>query len=88
MLSVNTNLIYQENAQRKLIDKPVSYETTPAIVQLILLEIERNFEEQLKFLSDFVQIPSLRFEEAPAQDFMSEALRNRDYEVDDWLIKI
>ena len=69
-------------------DKPDSYEPTPAIVQLIRTEIEQNFEEQLKFLSDFVQIPSLRFEEAPAQDFMSEALRNRDYEVDDWLIKI
>ena len=69
-------------------DKHDSYEPTPAIVQLIRTEIEQNFEEQLKFLSDFVQIPSLRFEEAPAQDFMSDALRNRDYEVDDWLIKI
>ena len=52
-------------------DKAVSYKPTPAIVRLILTEIEQNFEEQLKFLSDFVQIPSLRFEEAPAQDFMS-----------------
>ena len=69
-------------------DKPVSHKPTPTIVRLILTEIEQNFEEQLKFLSDFVQIPSLRFEEAPAQDFMSEALHNRGYEVDDWLIKI
>ena len=59
----------------------------PSIVQLIRTEIEQNLKNSSNFQTLF-KYSSLRFEEAPAQDFMSEALRNRDYEVDDWLIKI
>ena len=69
-------------------DKNEAIELAPEVIQLIRNAIKQNFEEQLKFLSDFARIPSLRFEEAPAQDFMSEALSKRGYEVDDWLIKI
>ena len=69
-------------------DKSQPHKVTPAFIQLIRAAIKDNFDEQLKFLSDFVQIPSLRFEEAPAQDFISEALSKRGYEVDDWVIKI
>ncbi len=69
-------------------DKPELYEPTPENIQLIRNAVGQNFDEQLKFLSDFVGIPSLRFEEAPAQDFIAEALNKRGYEVDDWQIKI
>lgn len=43
---------------------------------------------QTRFLADFVAIPSLRFNEGPAQDFMADALRARGYEVDDWAIDL
>ena len=69
-------------------DKPELSEPTSEIIQLIRNAVGQNFDEQLKFLSDLVGIPSLRFEEAPAQDFIAEALNKRGYEVDDWQIKI
>jgi acetylornithine deacetylase len=50
--------------------------------------VAANFDEQLRFLQDFVRIPSLRFREGPAQDFMAAALRARGYEVDDWKIEL
>ena len=45
--------------------------------------VAAGFDEQTDFLADFVRIPSLRFEEGPAQDFMAGALYQRDYLVDD-----
>jgi acetylornithine deacetylase len=50
--------------------------------------VEAGFEQQTRFLADFVAIPSLRFEEGPAQDFMAQALRARGYGVDDWTIAL
>lgn len=50
--------------------------------------VEAGFEEQTKFLGDFVRIPSLRFEEGAAQDFIADALRVRGYTVDDWTIAL
>lgn len=50
--------------------------------------VAAGFEEETRFLADFVRIPSLRFAEGPAQDFMAEALRARGYEVDDWRIDL
>ena len=69
-------------------DQPELSEPSPEFILLIRNSIEQNFDKQLKFLSDFVSIPSLRSEEAPAQDFISEALNKRGYEVDAWQIKI
>lgn len=54
----------------------------------ILRQIDDTFADQTNFLAEFVAIPSLRFEEAPAQDFMAAALRARDYSVDDWTIAL
>jgi acetylornithine deacetylase len=48
--------------------------------------VDRNFASEVAFLGDFVRIPSLRGREAPAQDFMAKALRERGYEVDRWRI--
>ncbi|MEE3101274.1 MAG: ArgE/DapE family deacylase [Pseudomonadota bacterium] len=50
--------------------------------------VDANFATQTAFLADFVRIPSIRFEEGPAQDFMAAALRERGYEVDDWKIDL
>lgn len=53
----------------------------------ILTAADDDFDRQIRFLSDFVRIPSLRFQEAPAQDFMAAALRERGWEVDDWAVR-
>jgi acetylornithine deacetylase len=58
------------------------------IVKRITKAVEDRFEQQTKFLADFVAIPSLRFEEGPAQDFIAQALRERGYKLDDWTIKL
>ncbi len=50
--------------------------------------VAEGFDEQTRFLADFVRIPSLRFDEGPAQDFIADALRARGYEVDDWSIDL
>ena len=50
--------------------------------------IDAGFDDQVAFLADFVRIPSVRFQEGPAQDFMADALRDRGYEVDDWTIAL
>lgn len=46
--------------------------------------VAANFEQEIATLADFVRIPSRRFEEGPAQDFMADALAARGAEVDDW----
>lgn len=52
--------------------------------QAIREAVADGFEAQLDFLAELVRIPSLRFQEAPAQDLMAEALRARGWEVDAW----
>lgn len=54
----------------------------------LLAAVAEGFEDQTRFLADFVAIPSLRFQEAPAQDFMAAALRERGWEVDEWTIDL
>ena len=50
--------------------------------------VDAALQEQTRFLADFVAIPSRRFAEGPAQDFIADALRARGYEVDDWAIDL
>lgn len=50
--------------------------------------VEDGFAGQTRFLAEFAAIPSLRFQEGPAQDFMADALAARGYEVDDWRIRL
>ena len=66
------------------ISHPIPAETQDRILR----QIDDAFAEQTSFLADFVAIPSLRFAEAPAQDFMAAALRKRGYSVDDWTITL
>lgn len=58
-----------------------------AVKEKILAAVEAGFDEQIRFLQDFVRIPSTRGNEAPAQDFMARALRSRGYDVDHWKIE-
>lgn len=57
-------------------------------LERITKAVDAGFEAQVGFLADFVAIPSLRFEEGAAQDFMAQALRQRGYKVDDWTIRL
>ena len=58
------------------------------LISKITAAVDAGFADQTTFLADFVRIPSLRFEEGPAQDFIAAALRARGYKVDDWTIAL
>lgn len=58
------------------------------VAQRLADVVEAQFDEQIKTLQEFVAIPSLRGAEGPAQDFMADALRRRDFDVDDWPIDL
>ena len=60
----------------------------PEVAALIQKAVDAGFDQQIAFLADFLRIPSLRFEEGPAQDFIAAALRDRGYTVDDWTIQL
>jgi acetylornithine deacetylase len=61
---------------------------TAADLAAIRAAARDGFARQTDMLADYVRIPSLRFAEGPAQDFFADALRARDYEVDDWTIRL
>lgn len=65
-----------------------SFPLSPQDIDWIAKAVGKGFDDQTAFLADFVAIPSLRFEEGPAQDFIAEALRARGYKVDDWTIRL
>ncbi|MBO0763196.1 MAG: ArgE/DapE family deacylase [Hyphomicrobiaceae bacterium] len=48
--------------------------------------VETGFERQLATTIAFVAIPSTRGQEGPCQDMFAGLLRQREYEVDDWVI--
>ncbi len=56
--------------------------------QRILDAVDAGFDAQLSTTRDFVAIPSTRGAEGPCQDMISDLLRSRGYEVDDWHIDI
>ena len=58
------------------------------VKRAILEAVEAGFDAQVDFLADLVRIPSLRCAEAPAQDVMAEAYRDRGYGVDRWKIAL
>jgi len=62
--------------------------TPPIPTDLLRAAVDAGLSEQTRFLADFVRIPSLRFAEGPAQDFIADALRRRGYEVDDWTLDL
>lgn len=56
--------------------------------EALLAAVDAAEGARTAFLADFVRIPSLRFHEGPAQDFMADALRARGLEVDDWTLDL
>jgi len=60
----------------------------PATAQALRRAVAQGLADQTRFLADFVAIPSLRFAEGPAQDFIADALRARGLEVDDWSLDL
>jgi len=54
----------------------------------ILAAVEESFDDQVRFLADLTRLPSLRGQEARAQDFMAAAMRSRGLSVDRWKIEL
>ena len=50
--------------------------------------VEAGFDEQLRFTADLTAIPSLRGQEAPAQDFMARAYREAGLGVDRFKVEL
>ncbi len=61
---------------------------SPKLQQALDRAVDAAFDAQVAFLAKFVQIPSVRFCEGPAQDFIADALRERGYGVDEWHIRL
>ena len=60
-----------------------------ALKTKIMNEVDRQFDDQTKVLADLVKIPSTRFREAPAQDFMARLYRDQQlFSVDRWQIRL
>ena len=60
----------------------------PTVATRILDAVDARFDEQIQFTSELVSFPSLRGQEATAQDFMARALRDRGMTVDRWKIEV
>src|ERR1700759_4276463 len=58
------------------------------LTQRILKAVDDGFDEQTAFLADLTRLASLRGQEAPAQDFMARAFRDRGLTVDRWKINV
>jgi acetylornithine deacetylase len=54
----------------------------------IMASVEAGFDEQLAVTRELTAIPSLRGREAPAQDYMARAYRERGLAVDRWKIDV
>jgi acetylornithine deacetylase len=58
------------------------------LTKRVLKAVDDGFDQQLAFLADLTRLPSLRGQEAPAQDFMARAFRDRGLTVDRWKIDV
>ncbi|HEY7689420.1 MAG TPA: M20/M25/M40 family metallo-hydrolase, partial [Dongiaceae bacterium] len=59
-----------------------------ALTKKIAKAVDDGFDEQIKFTADLTRLPSLRGQEATAQDFMARAYRDRGLAVDRWKIDV
>jgi acetylornithine deacetylase len=59
-----------------------------ALTSQIMAAVDDGFERQVAITRDLTAIPSLRCQEATAQDFMAKAYRERGYSVDRWKIDL
>lgn len=58
------------------------------VTRRILEAVDARFDAQVEFLAELTRMPSLRCAEAPAQDFMAAAMRDRGLAVDRWKIEV
>ncbi len=56
--------------------------------ETIVTAVEASFDEQIRFTQDLVRFPSLRGQEATAQDFLARELGARGFAVDRWTIDV
>ena len=61
--------------------------TTPSSSQIIAA-VEAGFDEQVAFTSELTAMPSLRGQEAPAQDYMARAYRDAGLSVDRFKVEL
>ncbi len=54
----------------------------------IIAAVDAGFDAQVKLTADLTAFPSLRGQEATAQDFMADQYRRRDLKVDRWQIDV
>ena len=54
----------------------------------IIAAVDAGFDDQVKLTADVTALPSLRGQEATAQDFMAEQYRRRGLAVDRWKINV
>ena len=59
-----------------------------SLTRKILDAVDAGFDEQVRFTADLVASPSLRGQEASAQDMMARAMRSRGLAVDRWKIEV
>jgi len=60
----------------------------PDLRNRIFRAVDDGFDDQVRFLADLTRLPSLRGQEATAQDFMATALRARGLSVDRWKLRV
>jgi len=60
----------------------------PDLRNKIVRAVEEAFDDQVRFLTELTRLPSLRGQEAPAQDFMAAAMRARGLGVDRWKVRV
>lgn len=58
------------------------------LTRRILKSVEDGFDDQVKFTAELTAMPSLRGQEAPAQDLMARAMAARGLAVDRWKIDV
>src|SRR5882672_11449933 len=58
------------------------------LTKRILKAVDDGFDDEVAFTADLTRVPSLRGREAPAQDLMARAMRDRGLTVDRWKIDI
>ena len=60
----------------------------PDLARRLLRAVDDGFDAQVAFLADLTRFPSTRGREAPAQDFMAAAMRERGLSVDRWKVAV
>jgi acetylornithine deacetylase len=60
----------------------------PALTRKIMDAVDARFDEQVQLTGELVRIPSTRYREAPAQDFMARLYRDAGLGVDRWQIRL